>query len=183
VPTPTLILITGLPGSGKSSLAQEVADELGCAVLGHDWTMTGLRSFPSVWREMQSLGSDGFRSVGWTVMWNLARAQLRQGRSVVLDGVARAGEAQGTRTVAQEERSRCLVVLSTLDDATLHRQRVEGRDRGIPGWPELTWESVAQGRKTFEPPGDVDLVLDAAQPFADNAGRLRALVRSAPSPR
>ncbi len=145
--------------------------------------MTGLRSFPSVWREMQSLGSDGFRSVGWTVLWNLARAQLREGRSVVMDGVARVGEVSEARAVAQAELSRCLVVLSVLADATLHRQRVEGRDRGIPGWPELTWDSVTQSRDNFNPPGDVDLVLDAAQPLSLNTRSLRTLIQSAPSRR
>jgi hypothetical protein len=85
--------------------------------------------------------------------------------------------------VAHEESSRCLVVLTALEDTALHRQRVEGRDRDIPGWPELSWESVAHSRDSFEPPGDVDLVLDAAQPFTDNANQLRELIRSTPPPR
>jgi predicted kinase len=178
VPVPsTLLLITGVPGSGKSSLARVAADELGCAVLGHDWTMAGLRAFPPVWEQMKALGGTEFRSVGWSIMWNLSRAQLREGRSVVLDGVARTAEAQSARGFAQESDARCLVVLTVIDDASLHRSRVEGRRRDIPNWPELEWESVERSGAMFDPPPNVDLVLNAGEPFDANVEALRALLR------
>jgi hypothetical protein len=176
VPPPTLLLITGVPGSGKSSLARAAADHLGCGVLGHDWTMAGLRAFPPVWDRMREQGPLEFRSVGWSVMWNLARAQLREERSVVLDGVARATEVQGTREVALESRAHCLIALTELADVQVHRSRIEGRRRDIPHWPELKWEFVEQSRRTFEPPQDVDVVLDAAAPFDINVATLRALL-------
>jgi dephospho-CoA kinase len=34
---PTLVLVTGLPGAGKSTVAEATAEVLGAAVLGHDW--------------------------------------------------------------------------------------------------------------------------------------------------
>jgi hypothetical protein len=38
-----------------------------------------------------------------------------------------------------------------------------GRTRDIPNWPELTWEDVERSRLNWEPPGDVDFVIDSAQ--------------------
>ena len=49
------------------------------------------------------MGPRGHRGVGWSVLWALARSQLRLGSSVVLDGVAREPEVEGTRRGGREE--------------------------------------------------------------------------------
>jgi predicted kinase len=174
---PTLLLITGLPGSGKSSLATVAAGELGCAVLGHDWTMAGLRAFPEVWTSLEELDAVTFRSVGWSIMWNLARAQLREGRSIVLDGVARAPEVHGSREVAQESGARFLLAVTEIGDE-VHRARIEGRRRDIPHWDELEWEPVRHSRAGWEPLPGADVVLDACAPIDTNAAALRALLHA-----
>jgi hypothetical protein len=112
------------------------------------------------------------------LLWALARSQLRLGSSVVLDGVARGPEVEGTRLVATEEGASSLVVMTTCGDAELHRSRVEGRQRQIPGWYELDWDHVARARSGWDPPGGVDLVLEAGDPLEHNADRLRELVAS-----
>ncbi len=45
---PVLVLVTGLPGTGKSSVADVVASELNAAVLAHDWAMSALRPYPEL---------------------------------------------------------------------------------------------------------------------------------------
>jgi hypothetical protein len=85
-------------------------------------------------------------------MWNLAIAQLRKSRSVILDGVARAPEVQRSRYVAGEAKCRSFVALCSIADAGVHRERVIGRTRNIPNWPELTWEEVERSRSAWEPP-------------------------------
>ena len=53
----------------------------------------------------------GHLVLGWSVPWGLARSQLRLGSSVVLDGVAREAEVEGTRGRWKRGRvSGCLVV-------------------------------------------------------------------------
>jgi len=128
---------------------------------------------------MQSLDHLAFRTVGWSIMWNVATAQLREDRSVILDGVARAPEVAATRDIAYAAGSRSIVVLTTIDDAKLHEQRVAGRFRAIPGWPELTWEDVQRTRATWRPPDDVDLVLSADRAFESNLVELQAAIGSA----
>lgn len=63
--------------------------------------------------------------------------------------------------------------MTTCADAAMHRSRVEGRVRGIPGWYELEWDHVERSRSGWEPPDDVDLVLEAGDPIERNAGSLR----------
>ena len=175
-----LVLITGLPGTGKSTMAEVAGRTLGAPVLCHDWAMSGLRPYPELQEALDTMGRRGHRGVGWSLLWALARSQLRLGSPVVLDGVAREPEVEGTRLVAREEGVGSLVVLTSCRDAGVHRSRVEGRQRQIPHWYELDWDHVERARASWAPPGDVDLVLEAADPVEENAARLEGLL-SAPA--
>jgi predicted kinase len=168
-----LVLVTGLPGTGKSTMAEVAARALGAPVLGHDWAMSGLRPFRELERTLDDMGFAGRRAVGWSILWSLARQQLRLGSSVVLDGVARQPEIARAREVAGDERAGSLVVLTACEDAGVHRSRVDGRQRGIPGWYELDWDHVAQARAAWRAPSDVDLVLQATDRMEVNAERVR----------
>lgn len=167
------MLVTGLPGTGKSTMADVAASELAAPVLGHDWTMSGLRPYPELQETLDAMGLRGHRSAGWSILWALARSQLRAGRTVVLDGVARAPEVAGSRALAREEGARSFVVMTTCSDADVHRTHIDGRQRGIPGWYELDWDHVARARDEWEAPDDVDVALDAATNLAQNAATLR----------
>ena len=176
MPGPLLVLVTGLPGTGKSTMADVAGREIGAPVLAHDWAMSGLRPFPEVQAALDAMGFVGHRAVGWSILWALARSQLRSGSSVVLDGVARDPEVAQTRVVADEEGARSLVVLTGCADVAVHRSRVEGRIRAIPNWYELAWDHVARARSAWVPPVAVDVTLEAADPVAENAATLRALL-------
>jgi hypothetical protein len=69
--------------------------------------------------------------------------------------------------------------MTSCTDAGLHRSRVEGRQRLIPDWYELDWVPVARSRESWQPPDDVDLVVEAGVALELNVGRLRALLLSA----
>jgi predicted kinase len=169
----SVVLVTGVQATGKSTMAEVAGEALGAPVLAHDWVMSGLRPFPELQRALDEMDPPGHGVVGWSLLWTLARAQLRRGSSVVLDGVARQPEVRGTREVAAEEGAACLVVMTTCADVDLHRSRVEGRSRGIPNWYELDWDHVARTRASWQAPAGVDLVLDAAETTAHNGARLR----------
>jgi predicted kinase len=172
---PVLLLVTGLPGTGKSTLAERIAPALGAPVLGWDWVMGALTPYDPVQDALRGMGHLDHRAVGWSLLWQMARAQLGRGQSVVLDGVARDTEAAGTRRLAADCGARSLVVMTTCPDEAEHRRRIEGRRRGIPGWHELTWESVESTRARFDPPGDVDLVIDGRGETDDAVAAVLAL--------
>jgi predicted kinase len=175
-PGSLLVLITGLPGSGKSTMAALAGRALGAPVLGHDWAMSGLRPYPELQETLDAMGPRGHRGVGWSLLWALARSQLRLGTSVVLDGVARGPEVEGTRLLASEEGVPSLVVMTSCRDAAVHRSRVEGRRRQIPDWYELDWDHVARARASWVAPDGVDLVLECEEPVERNAELLRAAI-------
>ena len=174
--SPTLVLVTGPPGTGKSTVADVAAGALDATVLGWDWAMAGLTRFEALQDAMRAMDVTTYRSVGWSILWNLATAQLRRGASAVLDGVARADEIAATRMLAQAEGARTLVVATSCADLELHRSRVVGRTRGIPGWHELTWEHVSRVVAGWQPPVDADLHLDAGDALDANIARLLELL-------
>jgi len=135
--------------------------------------MTRFDGVQAALREMDHLAH---RSVGWSILWNLAVAQLRHGRSVVLDGTARDPEVDGTRRTAADTGARGVVAVTSCRDRAVHRARIEGRSRGIPGWHELDWDHVAGFLGRWDPP-PADVCLDAIDPLADNIAALEAVLR------
>jgi predicted kinase len=176
-PRPTLMVITGLPGTGKSTVAEHAAALLGAPVLGHDWAMSGLRPFGAIQNALDCMTPPGHQHVGWSILCALARAQIRRGSSVVLDGVARAPSVDECREVATEEGARFLTVLTECADPVIHRSRIETRQRSIPNWYELDWDRVQRSRANWDPPHPVGLTLQATDSIAGNSELLAVLIR------
>ncbi len=74
-PAPVLYIFAGLPGSGKSTLSQRIAQELAAVYLRIDTIEQGLRELCSI--EVQG---EGYR-----LAYRIAADNLRLGRSVVAD--------------------------------------------------------------------------------------------------
>ena len=163
---PLLVLVTGLQGTGKSTIAELSANLLGAPLIAHDWAMSGLRPFPAVQAALDTMEPAGHGLVGWSLLRAFAQSQLRRGSSVVLDGVARAPQVEVLRSLAGEEGAQFLVILTECSDPALHRSRVDGRQRDIPGWYELDWSHVERSRKSWDPNMPVDLKVDTAEPLS-----------------
>jgi predicted kinase len=172
---PLLVVVTGVQGTGKSTVAEAAADMLGTAVLAHDWAMSALRPYPELQAALDAMEPPGHRVVGWSILECLARAQLRRGCSVVLDGVARAPEIVRCREIAEDLAARLVVIMTQCTDLDVHRSRIDGRRRVIPNWYELDWEHVQATLAVWESPEDVDLCLEATDLWEDNLSRLRGL--------
>lgn len=171
---PLLLLVTGPPGTGKSSIAESTAESLAAPVLSWDWVMAALTEFDEIQAAVSRMTRVQHRRVGWSVLWNLATAQLRRGSSVVLDGVARDVEVAGTRAVGHANGASVFVVLTSCSEVAIHRTRVEGRSRLIPGWHELAWDNVNHFLDTWVAPTNVDLHLDAMDSLHGNLAQLLA---------
>lgn len=94
-------------GDGQVHPGRIRCGHAGAAVLGWDWVMAGMTSFEAVQSALCSLGTSDYRRVGWSILWNLTTAQLRDGRSVMIDGVARRAEVDDARRIAAENGSTC----------------------------------------------------------------------------
>ena len=141
--SPVLVALTGLPGSGKTTVARELAAELGAVHVRVDVIETALETSGAVSLEENP-------ALGYRVAYFEAREHLRNGVSVVADTVNPIAITRDAwRGVATESGARLVEVEVVCSDATEHRRRVEARRADIPGHVEPTWDEVVA--REFEP--------------------------------
>lgn len=164
-----LIVFSGLPGTGKSALAETIGREMNVPVFAFDWLMSVIRPYDLL--PSAQVGAE----IGYGLLTLLARRQLMLGQSAILDAVV--GLASGReawRALADEFGAGFFAIETICTDEALHRQRIEGRTRGIPGWYELTWENVEMSRRNFQAWDGERLVVDAVKPLEQNLAQVRA---------
>lgn len=127
---PLLLVVRGLSGTGKSTLAEKVGELLGAEVLSTDAIrrdMFGASQTPAGYN--QGIYSPPNQQRVYEELFQRGGDRLRQGLSVVLDGTFMMAE---TRARAADLAQRCgaaaLVVRCHCPDA-LARERIEGRTR------------------------------------------------------
>jgi hypothetical protein len=129
--------------------------------------MSGLRAFPDVWSKVE-LPIEGQRRIGWTLLSRVAEQQLRRRASCVLDLVAREEPRIEWQGLAERYGAGFGVVECVCSDMEVHRSRVEGRRREIPGWYELDLAYVVWGRERHVPLAEPKIVLDAMDGPGEN---------------
>jgi predicted kinase len=176
---PRLVVVSGPTGTGKSTIADALGRALPATVASFDWAMSALRSFPDLWADVE-LPVERQRAIGWTLLARIAEQQLRRGASVVLDLVARDAAIAQWSEVAARTGAHLAVIECTCSDELVHRSRIDGRSREIPGWYELTWEQVERSRTAYVPLSfEPKLVVSAEDDVGDNIERALTHVRTA----
>src|SRR5512143_3265113 len=171
-----LIVFTGLPGTGKSGIAEAVARELGIPIFAKDWLEATLIRCELLPAE----GGPPLGSAGYQLLTTLAERQLQLGQSVILDSVASTLSIRAEwRSLAQTYQAEWRVIECVCSDEAAHHARLNVRQRGIPGWHELDWSDVEHVKDYYARWDEERLILDAMNPLADNiAAALRYLHRS-----
>jgi len=125
-PASTLLLITGLPGSGKSTVADQAAKLLGAPVLAHDWAMSGLRPYRELQQALDSMRPAGHQPVGWSFSWPWPGHRFAGGhRSCSMAWRGLRPSTGAGRSPPRKERYSFLV-LTECADPSIHRSRIEG---------------------------------------------------------
>ena len=169
------IVFTGLPGTGKSSIAEAVARELSVPVFAKDWLEAAL-----IRCELQPAeGGPPLGSAGYQLLTILAERQLQLGQSVILDSVASTLSIRATwRALAAAYRAEWRVIECICSDEAAQRERMKVRQRNIPGWHELDWSEVERVKAYFTPWNEERLILDAINPLEDNVAAALHYLRS-----
>lgn len=165
-----LIVLSGLPGSGKTTVARELAVRLSAVYLRIDAIEQALVSAKVLAGEVGP--------AGYEVAYALARSNLALGLAVVADCVNPLPlTREAWRAVAVSASSRVLEVEIVCSDVTEHRRRVERRAPDIPGHVLPDWTSVL--RHDYAPWTTERLVIDtAAVSASDAAQRIAAAARA-----
>jgi predicted kinase len=157
---PGLIVLAGLPGTGKSTIAVPLARELRAPYLRID-------------RIEQALVDSGElaerpRAAGYMAGYALARDQLGIGVTVVVECVNPLKVTRDAwKSVADQQEAWLLDVELVCSDPGEHRSRVENRSVNIPGLVLPSWRQVVD--RGYDQWDRDRLVIDTAAVSAEEA--------------
>jgi predicted kinase len=160
--TPQLIVMSGLPGSGKSTIAERLAARLKLPVLSVDPIESAIiaagipRSFAT-------------GVAAYSVAATLAGEQLKLGNSVIIDAVNAEEEGKDVwRGLASRHGLELIILQVIVSDRAQHMRRIEARVRGLHGIGEVTWEQVEAREQVFTPWRERVLMLDSSRDVETN---------------
>lgn len=145
-PTPALIVLSGLPGVGKTTVARQVSAEIGAVHVRIDTIEAAMARSGIVDR---AGGWDAVPEAGYRVAYAMASDFLSAGHDVVADSVNPLGiTRQAWAEVARTARAALIEVEVICSDRNVHRSRVEARASDIEGLRVPTWQQVQD--RTYE---------------------------------
>lgn len=170
------ISISGLQGTGKTTLARALGSALGAVVLSRGALMDVLiaSGVPA-----QS-GDFEIKTVGdmaYDLQTALLREQLSMGFSVILDCAAGKGIRETWRTVASQAGASFWLIDTVCSNVELHRQRFQSREPSYRCDVGQTWDMVNQRRSDHSSLPEVAYTADAVLPVDENVAEIVGLIR------
>lgn len=159
-----IIVVSGLPGSGKSTIAESVAEEVHFPIFSVDPIEASI---------LKSGIKRSFETglAAYLVAQKLASEQLKLGISVVIDAVNPVKEARDMWHELEKIHHAQLIIIECILDGETHKKRLEARVRNMHGIPEVTWEDVENRRKEYVPWEEERLCLDTTKPHKESLER------------
>lgn len=138
-----LVVLGGLPASGKTTLARGLAAAMRAVHLRIDTIEQALR-------RCDALRDGDIGPAGYVVAYGVAADNLRQGHVVIADAVNGIEEVRSAwRAVALRTRASVDEIEVVCSDREEHRHRVESRTVDIPDLDLPSWDDVVA--RVFEP--------------------------------
>jgi len=161
--TPQIVVVFGLMGTGKTSLAKALAAQTGWPMISSDETRKNLQGISPTTRKWEPFGKGIYSEVisrkNYLKMRFEAKRLLEQGQSVILDGsYKRQSERLALMDLAKKTEARiqfleCRAPLKTI------RQRLRQRERETRSISDGRWEIFHRQRKDFDP------IVDPVKPY------------------
>lgn len=174
-----LLVMAGLPGSGKSTVAEAVGAELGLPVVSVDPLESAILSAGIAADQPTGLAA-------YLVAETIADAVLSSpGGGVIVDAVNAVEPAreQWVKLAARHAGRTIRFVEVICSDPEVHRARLEARGRQLAHLAEPTWHAVEQSLDEWEPWGGESgaiprITVDSVNPVPVLVEQVLAFVRA-----
>ncbi len=162
-----LLVVSGLPGTGKSTVADALAGRLGAVRVSVDPVEEALLAsgLPASWET----GVAAYRAAA-----TVALANAVNGHTVVADAV---NDTEAARDTWRVPHADVRFVVLALEDAAEHRRRVEHRGWALSHVRSPSWQDVLHRAASCEPwTGNDHLRVDAAAPVEEVVEQILARI-------
>jgi predicted kinase len=136
---PTLVIFSGLPGTGKSTLAEKLARKLRWPLLCIDDVIGEVTEDPGI----------AFWDSKVAVLLDLVNTQLKFGLDVIVDSVFMNMDRQHAQELARKHEARFLPVYVFVSDEKVWKERVTKRYNEMNDKDVATWERILHQREHF----------------------------------
>ena len=166
-----LIVLSGMPGTGKSAVAEGIARARRAPVLSVDPIESAiLRS--GIPRSFET------GLAAYVVAEAVADSCLGAGLDVVIDAVSSVEPARAAwRTLAKAHDTPLAIVVCVLEDQRTHAARLAARERGL-AMPEPSWADVQRRMDEWTPWPEPHMTLDATDSVEVNVTRALEYLRT-----
>jgi uncharacterized protein len=154
-PPPTLVILTGLIATGKSSLARQLGKRLGIDPFGSDTIRKGIHHIPPFEHHLDKFESGVYTpsatELTYAALLDRARQALDRGESVVLDAsFMRYRDRQAAGELARASAARLRIIECTAPDHII-QSRLEKRQLRQDEPSDGRWEIYCEQKTRFEP--------------------------------
>ncbi|MBI4307724.1 MAG: AAA family ATPase [Chloroflexi bacterium] len=169
---PALFITTGLVGTGKTTLAHDVAERLGVRVISSDVVRKELAAIPPTERRFEpfdrGIYSPEMTAQTYDALFAEARRSLAAGQSVILDASFRLAHHRKLAAALAEGMSAEFFVLEAVCPEAVIMERLQKRVREGRSPSDGRPEIYAAQKRSYDPVAEADsahhLVVDTSRP-------------------
>jgi hypothetical protein len=158
-PAPALLIVCGLVGTGKSTIARLLGDLTGFSVFNSDTTRKQLAHIPTTARPQDEyrpgIYSDNFTRRTYDTLLTEAERSLREGRGVIVDATFKEPRYRALfLNLASRLKIPVLFVECQAQEQEIFR-RLQERGRRLDEVPDATWNVYIRNQEGFVPLRDI----------------------------
>ncbi len=166
---PKLILFSGLPGTGKSTLSYALSQQTGWSILSKDLVDNAYKSSTDPNTPWYS----------YALLFDYANLNLKNGSTVILDAVFTYQRLRdNVFRLAQQYNAKVYPIVCTCSNEEIWEKRIRTRPEMVENWTPADWNEVLRVQRNFDSWKEPHLILDSIHAFDTNFAQLVQYIQS-----
>ncbi len=157
-----IVIFSGPPGVGKSTLSYRLAQQTGWALITKDAIDRGLERIDTL---------NG--KAGYEVFFELSKLNLQNNVSIILDAVFTTESLREQISgIASKTHAEIYFIVCKCSEEKVWEERIKSRSEMVEGWTPADWQEVQKVKGIYEEWSYPHLLLDSVEPIEENLQKL-----------